>query len=81
MPKRRRKVRKTAQLRVVGARENNLKNINVNFPLGVFTVVSGVSGSGKSSLVNTILYPFWPTGSTVRALYRASIRVWKASTR
>ena len=57
VPKRRRKVRKTAQLRVVGARENNLKNINVNFPLGVFTVVSGVSGSGKSSLVNTILYP------------------------
>ena len=57
VPKRRRKVRKTAQLRVVGARENNLKNINVNFPLGVFTVVSGVSGSGKSSLVNMILYP------------------------
>ncbi len=38
-------------------RENNLKNIDVDFPLGVLTVVTGVSGSGKSSLVNTILYP------------------------
>ncbi len=57
LPQHRRKVRKTAQLKVVGARENNLKNIDVNFPLGVFTVVSGVSGSGKSSLVNGILYP------------------------
>ena len=44
-------------LKVVGARENNLKNIDVSFPLGVLTVVTGVSGSGKSSLVNTILYP------------------------
>ena len=57
VPQHRRKVRKTARLRVVGARENNLKNITVDFPLGVFTVVSGVSGSGKSSLVNAILYP------------------------
>ncbi len=40
-----------------GARENNLKNINVKFPLGVMTVVTGVSGSGKSSLVKKILYP------------------------
>ena len=40
-----------------GARENNLKNIHVTFPLGVFTAVTGVSGSGKSSLVNKILYP------------------------
>ena len=43
-------------LEVVAARENNLKNINVKFPLGVMTCVTGVSGSGKSSLVNEILY-------------------------
>ena len=43
-------------LTVVGAKENNLKNITVNFPKGVFTCVTGVSGSGKSSLVNSILY-------------------------
>ena len=44
-------------LTVVGAREHNLKNIDVSFPLGVFCCVTGVSGSGKSSLVNGILYP------------------------
>lgn len=43
-------------LKVVGAQENNLKNITVEFPLGVMTCVTGVSGSGKSSLVNEILY-------------------------
>ena len=43
-------------LTVKGASENNLKNINVKFPIGVFTCVTGVSGSGKSSLVNEILY-------------------------
>ena len=42
---------------IKGARENNLKNIEVKFPLGIFTVVSGVSGSGKTSLVKKILYP------------------------
>ena len=46
----------TGWLTVRGAQENNLKNIDVKFPLGVFTCVTGVSGSGKSSLVNEILY-------------------------
>ncbi len=46
----------TGYLKVLGAQENNLKNINVDIPLGVMTCVTGVSGSGKSSLVNEILY-------------------------
>ncbi len=46
----------TGWLKVLGARENNLKNIDVEIPLGVLTCVTGVSGSGKSSLVNEILY-------------------------
>ncbi|MBR6536105.1 MAG: excinuclease ABC subunit UvrA [Lachnospiraceae bacterium] len=54
LPKTRRKP--TGFLKVKGARENNLKNIDVDIPLGVFTCVTGVSGSGKSSLVNEILY-------------------------
>ena len=54
VPKERKKP--TGFLTVRGAEENNLKNIDVNFPLGVMTCVTGVSGSGKSSLVNEILY-------------------------
>ena len=54
VPEERRKP--TGWIEVVGAEENNLKNINVKFPLGVMTAVTGVSGSGKSSLVNEILY-------------------------
>lgn len=46
----------TGWIKVLGAQENNLKNIDVEFPLGVMTCVTGVSGSGKSSLVNEILY-------------------------
>ncbi len=54
VPKTRRKP--TGWIKVKGARENNLKNIDVDFPLGVITCVTGVSGSGKSSLVNEILH-------------------------
>ena len=55
-PSRRRPTFPDRQLTVVGAKANNLRDIDVSFPLGVFTAVTGVSGSGKSSLVNDILY-------------------------
>ena len=58
-------------LEIIGAREHNLKNINVKIPLGTLTVVSGVSGSGKSSLVNGILYPKLATKLN-RAAYQVS---------
>ena len=53
------KIRKKSKefIKIIGARENNLKNINVNIPLGIFTAITGVSGCGKSSLVKNILYP------------------------
>ena len=64
VPKTRRKPK--GFLKVVGAKENNLKNIDVKLPIGVLTCVTGVSGSGKSSLVNEILYK-----SLARKLNRA----------
>ncbi|WP_044480969.1 excinuclease ABC subunit UvrA [Paenibacillus antibioticophila] len=56
-------------IEVRGAKENNLKNINVKFPIGVFAAVTGVSGSGKSTLVNEILYK-----TLARDLNRAKVR-------
>jgi excinuclease ABC subunit A len=55
-PAKRRKIDKKRQIQVVGARANNLQNVTATFPLGTLTAVTGVSGSGKSSLVNDILY-------------------------
>jgi excinuclease ABC subunit A len=55
VPKKRRKFKN--HIDIIGARENNLKNINVTFPLDVLTVVTGVSGSGKSTLIKKILFP------------------------
>ncbi|KRB56040.1 excinuclease ABC subunit UvrA [Flavobacterium sp. Root186] len=55
VPKKRRKFKN--HIDIIGARENNLKNINVTFPLDVLTVITGVSGSGKSTLIKKILFP------------------------
>ena len=59
-------------LSIIGARENNLKNINVDIPLGIFTCVTGVSGSGKSSLINEVLYK-----SLAKTLNKATTRPGK----
>ena len=56
VPAKRREIDPKRKIKVVGARENNLQNVDVEFPLGVLTAVTGVSGSGKSSLVNDVLY-------------------------
>jgi len=58
------------EIRIVGAAANNLKNINVEFPLGILTAVTGVSGAGKSSLVNDILYP-----AMARQFHQSTLRV------
>ncbi len=67
IPKKRKKA--TGMLRIRGARENNLKNVDVDIPLGVMCVVTGVSGSGKSSLINEIVYK-----TLARDLNRAKLR-------
>ena len=69
VPEKRRPVNPEAMLHIVGAAEDNLKQINVDIPLGIFTCVTGVSGSGKSSLVNEILYK-----RLARDLNRAKLR-------
>ncbi len=71
IPEKRREPKDT-WIRVEGARENNLKSIDVDFPMGVFTCVTGVSGSGKSSLVNEILYK-----AAAASLYRTRTRPGK----
>jgi excinuclease ABC subunit A len=68
VPAERRRPDPQRMLRVVGARANNLRNIDVAFPLGLFTAVTGVSGSGKSSLVTDILYH-----TLARHFYRARL--------
>lgn len=68
-----RRVPKNEYIEIIGAKENNLKNIDVKIPLGVLNVVTGVSGSGKSTLVNEILYK-----NLMRTLYRSKPTPGKA---
>ena len=74
IPSQRKEIQKDAVLKIIGARQNNLKNIDVTIPLGVFTCITGVSGSGKSSLVNEILYK-----RLARDLNRARVRAGEHS--
>ncbi|MDO8136855.1 MAG: excinuclease ABC subunit UvrA [Candidatus Brocadiales bacterium] len=69
LPSRRRKVDPKNCIEIRGARENNLKSINVKIPLGVFCCVTGVSGSGKSTLVDQILHR-----ALARVLYRSNVK-------
>ena len=70
VPAQRRPVQMDQGLRIVGAREHNLKNVDVFIPAGVLTVVTGVSGAGKSTLINDILYP-----AMAQRLYRSRVPV------
>ncbi|MFP2898304.1 excinuclease ABC subunit UvrA [Corallococcus sp. 4LFB] len=66
IPETRRKPNPKHQISIVGATENNLRNVDADIPLGIFTAVTGVSGAGKSTLINEILYP-----ALARALYES----------
>ncbi len=72
IPKKRRKPVKGKNIEIIGATENNLKNINVKFPLGLFNCVTGVSGSGKSTLINEVLYK-----SVAKELYDSHVKPGK----
>jgi excinuclease ABC subunit A len=70
IPKDRRKTKEF--IKIIGAEENNLKNINIDIPIGVFSCVTGVSGSGKSSLIYETLYPF-----LMNKFYRSKMNIGK----